>query len=129
MSTPDKRDTDKFIHTTVKRAFKALSNQFELNDISTAIESKGSGLSLKVLHGDEHDFIYGVYKKQCAQPSFNTDQAQSYYQAEVHLIEGGQNYDIMGWTEESVINDVIEQYQKHMHFLHLLRAETENVTN
>jgi choline/glycine/proline betaine transport protein len=129
VSTPDKKDTDKFINTVVKRAFKALKNQFDLNDIETAIVFKNSGLILKVLHGDEHDFIYGVHKKECVQPSFNTDDAENYYQAVVHLLEGGQDYDIMGWTEESVINDVLEQYQKHMHFLHLLRDEAVTSNN
>jgi choline/glycine/proline betaine transport protein len=129
VSTPDKKDTDKFINTVVKRAFKALKNQFDLNDIETAIVFKNSGLILKVLHGDEHDFIYGVHKKECVQPSFNTDDAENYYQAVVHLLEGGQDYDIMGWTEESVINDVLEQYLKHMHFLHLLRDEAVTSNN
>jgi choline/glycine/proline betaine transport protein len=39
----------------------------------------------------------------------------------VHLREGGQDYDIMGWSKLAVINDVIDQYHKHLHFLHLLR--------
>jgi choline/glycine/proline betaine transport protein len=39
----------------------------------------------------------------------------------VHLAEGGQDYDIMGWSKQAVINDVIDQYHKHQHFLHLLR--------
>ena len=44
-----------------------------------------------------------------------------YYRAEVHLTEGGQDYDIMSWSVNVIINDVIDQYHKHMHFLHLLR--------
>lgn len=45
----------------------------------------------------------------------------SYYRAEVHLVEGGQDYDIMGWSKMAVINNLIDQYHKHLHFLHLLR--------
>ena len=44
-----------------------------------------------------------------------------YYRAEVHLGRGGQDYDIMGWSKTAVINNVIDQYHKHLHFLHLLR--------
>ncbi|WP_105171903.1 BCCT family transporter [Pseudoalteromonas sp. T1lg24] len=130
VSTPDKKNTADFINKVVKRAFKALKNQFELNDIQTEIIVKDSGLILKVYHGDEHDFVYGVHKKKHVQPSFNSDEDEEcYYRAEVHLVEGGQDYDIMGWSENAVINDVIDQYQKHMHFLHLLRDETVTVSN
>ncbi|MBW2819614.1 glycine/betaine ABC transporter [Escherichia coli] len=41
--------------------------------------------------------------------------------AEVYLKEGGQNYDVMGWNQEQLINDILDQYEKHLHFLHLVR--------
>ncbi|MCX0324801.1 hypothetical protein, partial [Klebsiella pneumoniae] len=44
-----------------------------------------------------------------------------YYRAEVYLKEGGQNYDVMGWNQEQLINDILDQYEKHLHFLHLVR--------
>ena len=37
------------------------------------------------------------------------------------LKEGGQNYDVMGWNQEQLINDILDQYEKHLHFLHLVR--------
>ena len=39
----------------------------------------------------------------------------------VFLKEGGQNYDVMGWNQEQLINDILDQYEKHLHFLHLVR--------
>lgn len=86
-------------------------------------------LFIRIDHGVEQPFIYGVKCAKHIQPSYVSDAVEtldnseqhSYYRAEVHLAEGGQNYDIMGWSEQAVINDVIDQYQKHMHFLHLLR--------
>ena len=121
VSTPDKKNADAFIKKTVKKAFDKLKEQFESNHIQADISVTETGLVFKVFHGDEHDFIYGVHKKKLAQPDFTLEDSDSYYRAEVHLSEGGQDYDIMGWSEIAVINDVIEQYQKHMHFLHLLR--------
>jgi choline/glycine/proline betaine transport protein len=44
-----------------------------------------------------------------------------FYRAEVHLAEGGQDYDIMGWTREQVVLDILNQYEDHLHFLHTLR--------
>ena len=78
--------------------------------------------------GSDPDFVYAVYPSVTHQPEFGpsdmpeVDEGEkpTYYRAEVHLSEGGQNYDIMGWSKISVINDVIDQFQKHQHFIHLL---------
>ncbi|WP_241242452.1 choline BCCT transporter BetT [Thalassotalea sp. G2M2-11] len=124
LSTPTKKSVDSFLNTRVKRAFTKVKAQYEENDINAEITATPTGIELKVFHGDEHDFIYGVHKKRHLQPDFNPEDnndPDSYYRAEVHLLEGGQDYDIMDWSETAVINDIIDQYQKHMHFLHLLR--------
>ena len=44
-----------------------------------------------------------------------------YFRAEVHLREGGQDYDVMGWRRDELIHDVLDQYQRHMHFLGVVR--------
>ena len=44
-----------------------------------------------------------------------------FFRAEVHLAEGGQDYDVMGWSEEQVIVDILNQYEDHLHFLHTVR--------
>ncbi|WP_448554899.1 BCCT family transporter [Thalassotalea montiporae] len=124
LSTPTKKNADVFIKNRVRKAFEKMKEQFEANDIDVGIEPTNSGIQLKVFHGDEHDFIYAVKKSEHLQPDFNSDtdsNSDSYYRAEVHLVEGGQDYDIMGWSEAEVLNDIVDQYQKHMHFLHLLR--------
>ena len=81
--------------------------------------------SLVVLHGDEVDFFYKVTPRSYLQPSFILDEEdeeeRKYFRAEVFLREGGQGYDIMGWTSDQVIGDIIDQYEKHMHFLHMVR--------
>jgi len=28
---------------------------------------------------------------------------------------------VMGWSREDVISDILGQYEKHMHFLHMVR--------
>ena len=41
-----------------------------------------------------------------------------YYRAEVHFFEGGQDYDVMGWSQEQIVLDVLQRYEAHLHFLH-----------
>lgn len=123
LSTPDKQNVDTFISSKVKTAFEKVKAQFDENNIGASIKAEGAGIVLTISHGDEYDFCYGVFKKQYSQPDFHADnETDTYYRAEVHLTEGGQDYDIMGWTEQAVINDIIDQYEKHLHFLHLLRS-------
>lgn len=44
-----------------------------------------------------------------------------YYRAEVHLSEGSQDYDLVGYTKEQIINDILDQYERHLQFLHMVR--------
>ena len=83
------------------------------------------GLSLRVGHGDEDDFIYDVYLVKAERPNFtlNTSSklAEYYYRAEVFLREGSQEYDLMGYTKEQVLVDILDHYERHMQYLHLER--------
>ncbi|MEQ8803894.1 MAG: hypothetical protein RLP45_17810, partial [Haliea sp.] len=47
--------------------------------------------------------------------------ADKYYRAEVHLFRGGQDYDVMGWTREQIMHDLLWQYENHLQFLRSVR--------
>jgi choline/glycine/proline betaine transport protein len=120
---PNKINVNKFISQTVTPAFDSVAKELKESQINVEI-SHEDGLSFIVDHGEEQEFIYRVLARKYSQPDFVTeadDDEQSYYRAEVHLVEGGQDYDIMGWSQAAVINNIIDQYHKHLHFLHLLR--------
>ncbi len=120
---PNKVNVNEFVSKTVIPAFDLVAKELDKNQINVEI-SHENGLSLIVDHGEEQKFVYQILTRKYSQPDFISevdDDKQSYYRAEVHLIEGGQNYDIMGWSKTTVINNIIDQYHKHLHFLHLLR--------
>tara|TARA_R110002167_G_scaffold19055_6_gene70776 strand:- start:67777 stop:69735 length:1959 start_codon:yes stop_codon:yes gene_type:complete len=123
---PNKTNVNKFISQTVEPAFELVAKELQVNQIKVKISDK-NGLSLIVDHGESQNFVYRVLARKYSQPDFSNDTTetdedeQSYYRAEVHLGEGGQDYDIMGWSKTAVINNIIDQYHKHLHFLHLLR--------
>ncbi|WP_114325832.1 BCCT family transporter [Candidatus Colwellia aromaticivorans] len=120
---PNKTNVNKFISQVVSPAFDSVAKELRENQINVDISSE-DGLSFIVNHGEEQEFIYRVLARKYSQPDFVTEadeDEQSYYRAEVHLVEGGQDYDIMGWSKMAVINNLIDQYHKHLHFLHLLR--------
>ncbi|NQY87264.1 MAG: choline BCCT transporter BetT [Colwellia sp.] len=120
---PNKVNVNKFINQVVAPAFDLVAKELRENQINVEI-SHDDGLSFIVDHGEEQEFVYRVLARKYSQPDFvieADEDEQSYYRAEVHLVEGGQDYDIMGWSKTAVINNIIDQYHKHLHFLHLLR--------
>lgn len=126
---PDKKTVEHFLDNVVKEAFESVKSELLQYQLEVEIKRKDRAIEMIVRHGEETEFVYGVYRRKHEQPdyaanepeSLDNDNEQSYYRAEVHLREGGQDYDIMGWSTTAVINDIIDQYHKHQHFLHLMR--------
>jgi len=126
---PDEKAVKRYITKVVAPSLKEVGKEFELQQFSVSVDDSNDALVLTVSMGNDPDFIYAVYAVPTEQPEFGPCETQTldenekatYYRAEVHLSEGGQNYDIMGWSKISVINDVIDHYHKHQHFIHLLK--------
>jgi choline/glycine/proline betaine transport protein len=126
---PDQSSLDSFLDKIVQPAFESFAQELKINQIEVQLTRREHDIELIVKHGDEQDFVYAVYGRKHTQPELensnqkelDTDGEQTYYRAEVHLSEGGQDYNIMGWSKLAVINDLLDQYHKHRHFLHLLR--------
>lgn len=118
IDTPDKDDAKEFLENTIEPAFEKLRNKFESNNLPVKIEKneEKARIHIHVGMGDDRDFRYGVkIVKTDALDFANTDE---YYMAKVYLLEGGQDYNVMGWSKEAILNDAVEQYRKHLHFLH-----------
>ena len=126
---PDEKAVKRYIGKVVKVALTEVANEFEAQQFDVSLESSDDALVLTVAMGNDPDFVFAIYAVPTKQPEFGPCESQTldenekatYYRAEVHLSEGGQNYDIMGWSKISVINDVIDHYHKHQHFIHLLK--------
>ena len=124
---PRQAHVNRFVKETVIPAMESVSEELKKRNVDSTIEfdEEKNMPSLVMCHGDEIDFLYRVYPRSYLQPSFMLDdedeEERKYFRAEVFLREGGQDYDIMGWTKAQVIGDIIDQYEKHMHFLHMMR--------
>lgn len=99
-------------------------------DSTLAQDKQNHRLRLEILHGEEVDFVYEVRLIEGIKPVFALGQAgnlasageqEKYYRAEVFLQDGSQDYDIVGYTKEQIIIDILSQYERHMQFLHLER--------
>ena len=45
------------------------------------------------------------------------NRAQRYYRAEVYLHNGSQDYDLMGFTQDQITRDVLDQFESHRQLL------------
>jgi len=44
-------------------------------------------------------------------------ETSTYYRLEVHLINGGQGYDLMDYGRSQIIEDILDQYERHLAYL------------
>ncbi|MBY6210594.1 choline BCCT transporter BetT [Microbulbifer agarilyticus] len=122
-----------FIDNTGKPALEEFAAEMQKNGYQASVtERKNHVIQLEVTQGSEVSFIYGLHPKATLKPDaahpereldndLDDDSDDVYFRAEVHLQEGGQDYDVMGWTSEQILTDMVSQYERHMQFLHTLR--------
>ncbi|MFV0665643.1 BCCT family transporter [Denitromonas sp.] len=127
---PTRDVVQRFIAQIGRPACDEVAAELKLKGIDATVTSADPDhVVLSVAHGEEIDFLYQIRARAHIKPAFlspdvaesEVAEEQKYYRAEIHLREGGQDYDVMGWSKEGVISDIIDQYHKHMHFLHLVR--------
>jgi len=120
-----------FQKNTVVPAMQAFAKELAGHGVDAVVINEADpGARLEVYHGNEVDFVYAVQERSHSLPDASIaakDQVDaivdgSFSRAEVHLAEGGQDYDVMGWSEEQIIVDILNQYEDHLHFLHTVRS-------
>jgi len=118
----------RFIAEVVKPALEDVAEELRKQGYVVEVrenEEDGSA-AMEVSHGEYLDFSYSVQPQAFVRPSLTpndgTDEEErKYFRAEVHLREGGQDYDIMGWSRDAVIGNILDQYERHRHYLHIVR--------
>ncbi|VFR51849.1 High-affinity choline uptake protein BetT [plant metagenome] len=125
---PRRSHVTRYIAETVRAACESVAEEMRKQGYGAEVtESDEEGISLTVSHGEHQDFLYSVRAHAYVRPALtlrdteDDSEARKYFRAEVHLREGGQDYDIMGWSRGDVIGDILDQYERHRHYLHRVR--------
>lgn len=121
----------RFINETVEPAFEEIAAELSKQGIKTTITRKGDDdILFEVEHGKNDNFMYRIKARHYLKPNFSSIEAsdvdpdyQKYFRAEVHLDNGAQGYDIMGYSKESLSNDIVDQYTNHLQFIHNFQLE------
>ncbi|WP_346837246.1 choline BCCT transporter BetT [Microbulbifer sp. SAOS-129_SWC] len=130
---PSLQEVHDYIDEVALPAMRDFAAQGKHNNLQAYVrDGDNRAVHLTVSQGEELDFVYSIYPKahlkpNAADPDAELDDTRDdgspdkYFRAEVHLSEGGQDYDVMGWTRDQLLTDILSQYERHLQFLHSLR--------
>ncbi|NLY12297.1 MAG: choline BCCT transporter BetT [Gammaproteobacteria bacterium] len=129
---PRRSHVNRFMDEVVVPAFEEVAEELRKQGYTAEVEEReDKRCKLEVQHNVEANFVYEVRARAYIRPDHMSQDSseedaeereeRKYFRAEVHLMEGGQDYDIMGWSRGEVIEDILDQYEQHMHFLHVVR--------
>ncbi|AEI36388.1 BCCT family transporter [Francisella salina] len=116
---PSKDQAIEFLQKDVTTAIIEVADEMEKNGINTEVIRDHDHIQLTISIEGNEDFIYSVMLRAYQ------SKLDNYNRVEVLLSHGGQYYDIMGYSKDQVIADIVNQYDKHLHYLHLAVADKD----
>jgi choline/glycine/proline betaine transport protein len=130
VSYPGYEAAARFVQNVCRPAFEEVAAELRAQgcEATVTVDGDEDGLvhvDLLVDMGDEEDFAYGIRPLEAVTPAF-APRAQrvtdTYFRLEVHLSLGSQGYDLMDYSKDQVIGDILDQYERHLEFLRLNRG-------
>lgn len=124
---PSVEETKRFINVDVVAAMELVREELNTHYWNVTIENdKQKGIAtFNAEHSGDMDYVYSVYTRKYDTPGYAfpdsvnpTREPKEYARAEVYLQDGNKAYDIYGYDEEVIATDIIDQFEKHRHFLH-----------
>ena len=126
ISHPKREKVRHYLKTTGWEALRDVAEELRRHEVDARLEKDDEErITLSVLYNGVPDFVYALQMHEYASPTFafpeveDPEKQPHYWRVEVHMAEGGQGYDVMDYTKEQLIGDVLSHYEKHMHFLHV----------
>ena len=125
---PPREQVEQFLATTVVRSMQRVKQDLVERDWPAEVhyDQEGARAYLEVIKPGQVDFLYEIRLRDYAVPDFafpemdrDPEGDEKYYRAEVFLRRGGQSYDIYGYEEHELIRDILDQFEKYLHFLHI----------
>ncbi|WP_280340296.1 choline BCCT transporter BetT [Nocardia neocaledoniensis] len=131
---PGSAATRKFVANTVLPAMREVAAEFERMGVTATVDEseQHEGLPsprLMVDQANEPRFEYMVCPVSAPAPAYAVLAQRSgdrYFRCEVYLSEGSQGYSLNGYNREQTIGDILDQYERHLGYLHLRRTATDH---
>jgi choline/glycine/proline betaine transport protein len=122
----DVEDAERHLAGVVTPALNEVAEELNqrgvVAEVVTATDERGRSCVELHTEAEEHPFVYRVEVTESPVPTYGgrmLGDRDQYARLEVHLTDGGQDYDVMGFTGTQVIHDCLDQYERHLVFLRL----------
>lgn len=125
---PPRAAVETFIRTTSFQAMQRVEQELEQQGwvAEVVFDEPNCRARFEVFQEGKLEFIYEIRLRGYAMPDFafpetgrDLDGDDHYYRAEVFLRRGGQSYDVYGYDQQDIISDILDQFEKYLHFLHI----------
>ncbi|WP_168414922.1 choline transporter [Acinetobacter indicus] len=123
--------TQQMLEEVCKPAMQAVATEFINKGIQVDLAEKAlddepelSHMDLTIQLDEEENFVYQIWPIRYDTPNFSSRGKRTkkyYYRLETYLFEGSQGNDLVGYSKEQVINDILDKYERHLMFLHINR--------
>ncbi len=128
VSQPSQQDAQNFLDMIAKPALKEVKQAFLDKNVPAVITQVNQRVWLLIgsSENETSPFAYGLRIRAFTMNGTEVetfDSHQDYYRVEVFLEHGGQHYDVMGYTQEQIIADIVNQYERYLHYQHLSNSE------
>lgn len=131
MLHPSLSQTRTMLDDVCKPAIEAVATELIDKGIQVNIQEKSLEeepelyhLDLTIQLDEEENFVYEIWPVRYDTPNFSSRGKRTkryYYRLESYLFEGSQGNDLVGYSKEQVINDILDKYERHMMYLHINR--------
>lgn len=126
---PGRKEVEEFLSEVGTPALEEVAAELNRHGQPTVVRQSHPahglpGVELRTDLGDEPAFVYRLEPRASRAPSFalNRTTSEHYYRTEVHLAEGTQGYSVYGYRHDQLAGDVLDQYERHLSYLHLVRS-------
>lgn len=127
VSHPSHEDAQLFLKHVAAPALEKACQSFVKRNIRAQMQYVEDRVRFVIKESEQGDFVYGLRIRAHTIPNPLAEEIRdgdtNYYRVEVFLEHGGQHYDVMGYTEEQLLADVVTQYERYLHYLHLSSSE------
>ncbi len=134
LTFPEPAKGSAFLDDVVAPALRDVAEELQAKGVDAAIDvdvvaaidsdvrSSSRNVQLRTTASTPHPFVYRVELVHAPVPAYGGRMVrgdETYARLEVHSADGGQGYDVMGYTHSQVIHDCLDAYLRHLEFLRL----------
>jgi choline/glycine/proline betaine transport protein len=123
---PNQSIVQRFMDKQVSPALEDAAVQLRAQglDVQTLLGKSKRCMGVRIEMEEGNPFVYEVSLDGYLAAASDTVSAESadeprarYYRAEVYLHNGSQDYDLMGFTQDQITRDVLDQFESHRQLL------------